>query len=62
MLQVHEALEGLAADDPEKAAVVKLGFFVRLEQGEIATLLGISERTVQRHWAFGGLVQSLLRS
>ena len=55
-------MEGLAADDPEKAAVVKLGFFVRLEQGEIATLLGISERTVQRHWAFGGLVQSLLRS
>jgi RNA polymerase sigma factor (TIGR02999 family) len=52
MLQVHDALERLAADDPEKAHLVKLRFFVGLENAEIATLLGISEKTVQRHWAF----------
>src|SRR5262245_42215129 len=52
VLQVHEALEQLAAEDPEKAQVVKLRFFVGLENAEVATLLGVSEKTVQRHWAF----------
>src|SRR5688572_7771779 len=52
VLQVHDALERLAAEDPEKAEVVKLRFFVGLEYAEIATLLDVSEKTVQRHWAF----------
>ena len=52
VLDVHNALEQLAAEDPEKAAVVKLRFFVGLENAEVAALLGVSERTVQRHWAF----------
>lgn len=52
VLQVDEALERLRAEDPEKAQVVKLRFFVGLENGEVATLLGVSEKTVQRHWAF----------
>jgi len=52
VLDVHEALERLAAEDPEKAAVVKLRFFVGLENSEVAALLGVSEKTVQRHWAF----------
>ena len=52
VLQVHEALEQLAAEDPEKAQVVKLRFFVGMENAEVATLLGVSEKTVQRHWAF----------
>ena len=52
VLQVHDALERLASEDPEKAQVVKLRFFVGLENGEVATLLGVSEKTVQRHWAF----------
>ena len=52
VLQVHDALERLAAEDPEKAEVVKLRFFVGLEHAEIATLLDVSEKTVQRHWAF----------
>ena len=52
VLEVHEALERLAAEDPEKAQVVKLRFFVGLENAEVATLLGVSEKTVQRHWAF----------
>lgn len=52
ILQVHEALERLTVEDPEKAAVVKLRFFVGLENAEVAALLGVSEKTVQRHWSF----------
>jgi RNA polymerase sigma factor (TIGR02999 family) len=52
VLDVHAALEKLAAEDSEKAAVVKLRFFVGLENSEVAALLGVSEKTVQRHWAF----------
>jgi RNA polymerase sigma factor (TIGR02999 family) len=52
VIEVHEALEELAAEDPGKAAVVKLRFFVGLENAEVAALLGVSEKTVQRHWAF----------
>jgi len=52
VLQVHEALERLTAEDPEKAEVVKLRFFVGLENAEVAAILGVSEKTVQRHWSF----------
>jgi RNA polymerase sigma factor (TIGR02999 family) len=52
VLKVHDALRQLEAEDPEKAQVVKLRFFVGLENGEIATLLDVSEKTVQRHWTF----------
>jgi RNA polymerase sigma factor (TIGR02999 family) len=52
VLDVHEALEKLTAEDSEKAQVVKLRFFVGLENSEVAALLGVSEKTVQRHWTF----------
>jgi RNA polymerase sigma factor (TIGR02999 family) len=52
VLQVHEALERLTTEDPEKAEVVKLRFFVGLENAEVAAILGVSEKTVQRHWSF----------
>ncbi len=52
VLRVHEALERLAAEDAEKAEIVKLRFFVGLENAEIASVLGVSEKTVQRHWSF----------
>jgi RNA polymerase sigma factor (TIGR02999 family) len=52
VLQVHEALQRLEVEDPQKAEVVKLRFFVGLDRAETAAVLGISERTVQRHWAF----------
>lgn len=52
LLQVHDALERLVAEDPDKAEVVKLRFFVGLENAELAAILGVSEKTVQRHWAF----------
>ena len=50
LLQVHEALKALAAEDPQKAEIVKLRFFVGLDHGEIAALLGVNEKTVRRHW------------
>ena len=50
ILQVHEALEVLSAEDPEKAGIVKLRFFVGLSVDEIAALLGVNEKTVRRHW------------
>jgi RNA polymerase sigma factor (TIGR02999 family) len=52
ILKVHEALDTLAAEDPVKAEVVKLRFFVGLENQQSAQLLGISEKTVRRHWSF----------
>jgi RNA polymerase sigma factor (TIGR02999 family) len=52
LLQVNEALDRLAAEDATKAEIVKLRFFVGLENREIAELMGISERTVERSWRF----------
>ena len=52
VLRVHDALDELAAEDPLKAEVVKLKFFVGLTSGEIATIVGLNEKTVRRHWSF----------
>jgi RNA polymerase sigma factor (TIGR02999 family) len=52
LLYVNEALNRLATQDAAKAEIVKLRFFVGLENREIAELLGISERTVERAWRF----------
>ena len=52
LLQVHEVLDQLAAVDRLKADVVKLRFFVGLSNAEIAELLNLSERTVERAWSF----------
>ena len=50
VLQVHESLDALAAEDPQKAQIVKLRFFSGLTYDEIASLLGVNEKTVRRHW------------
>ena len=52
LLAMDEALSKLAAEDPVKAELVKLRFFAGLTVAEAGKLLGISERTVKRHWAF----------
>jgi RNA polymerase sigma factor (TIGR02999 family) len=52
LLQIHEALDRLAAEDKVKAEVVKLRFFAGLTDREVADLLGLSERTIERHWAY----------
>lgn len=52
LLQVNEALERFAQIDPFKAELVKLRHFVGLSIPETAAVLGISETTAKRHWAY----------
>jgi RNA polymerase sigma factor (TIGR02999 family) len=52
LLAVHEALDRLAAHDPQKAELVKLRYFGGLGLAEAAQVLGLSERTGKRHWAY----------
>lgn len=50
LTHVSEALDELALLDPDLAQVVDLKFFCGFSMPEIATLQGVSERTVQRQW------------
>ena len=52
VLAVDEALEKFARLDPDRAEVVKLRYFVGLTFEEAAEVLGISEPTAKRYWAF----------
>ncbi len=48
---LSDALDALAASEPSLAELVDLKFFCGFSLGEIATMRGTSERTVQRDWA-----------
>jgi RNA polymerase sigma-70 factor, ECF subfamily len=50
LLAVHEALERLAAIDPQQARVVELKFFGGLTIDETAEVLGVSHTTVEGNW------------
>ena len=52
LLAVNEALAALAVEDPDAAEVVQMRYFVGMTVPEIADALGLSPRTVARHWAF----------
>src|SRR5215472_15520843 len=52
LLDVNEALEKLAEEDPDSAQFIKLRFFAGLTNSEAAQALDIPERTARRHWAF----------
>jgi len=52
VLDVDRALERLTAAYPRPAQVVEMRFFGGLELEEIGAVLGITERTVKRDWAF----------
>ena len=52
ILAVHEALERLAARDPLGAQLIKMRFFAGLPNVEAAEMLGLSERTAKRTWAY----------
>jgi RNA polymerase sigma factor (TIGR02999 family) len=52
VLDVDRALERLAAAYPRHAHVVELRFFGGLELAEIGAVVGVTERTVKRDWAF----------
>ncbi|HET9725497.1 MAG TPA: sigma-70 family RNA polymerase sigma factor [Gemmatimonadales bacterium] len=52
LIALEQALERLTALDPRKAQVVELKFFAGLSAREIAEVMGISDATVEREWAF----------
>jgi RNA polymerase sigma factor (TIGR02999 family) len=52
VLQLNEALETLAQTSPEQAEIVKLRFFAGFTEPEIAEILHLSERSVQRQWSY----------
>ena len=52
ILALNEAFEQFAAEEPQKAELVKLRFFAGLDEKEAAEVLGISRTTAARHWAY----------
>jgi len=51
VLLINEALENLEQEDPARARIVVLKFFGGLTNQEVAEMLGIGERSVERQWA-----------
>lgn len=52
LVQMDEALERLHAEDPRKAEIVHLRYFAGLTSAQVALVLNLSERTVEREWRF----------
>lgn len=52
VLLVDEALEHFQREDPEKGKIVVMKFFGGLTNQEVAENLGMTERTVERQWAY----------
>ncbi len=52
ILAVHEALDALAAEDPQAADLVKLRFFAGMGMQEAATALDLPLRSAERLWTF----------
>src|SRR5947207_277276 len=55
IVDLHEALERLAALDSRKAQVVELKYFGGLNYDEMAEVLKVSRVTVRRDWEFAKL-------
>ncbi|MFO1500092.1 MAG: sigma-70 family RNA polymerase sigma factor [Verrucomicrobiota bacterium] len=52
VLFVHDTLDRLAEKDPEVAELIKLRYFAGVPNQEAAQILGMSERTARRNWAY----------
>jgi RNA polymerase sigma factor (TIGR02999 family) len=52
LLALSEAFDRFAIESPAKAELVKLRFFAGLSLLEAGDILGLPERTAQRHWAY----------
>lgn len=52
LLAINDALERFAALEPRQAELVKLRYFVGLTIEEASDVLGISEATAKRWWAY----------
>jgi DNA-directed RNA polymerase specialized sigma24 family protein len=49
---LDEALTRFEAEDPQKAALVKLRFYGGLTLKQAAAALGLAPTTADRHWAY----------
>lgn len=52
LLLVNEALENLAKEHAKSAEIAKLRFFAGLTLEEAGQVLGVTDRTAKRYWAF----------
>ncbi len=52
LLALDEAMDKLAADEPEKAKLVALRYFAGMPEKEAADVMGVSRATAARHWAY----------
>lgn len=52
VLFVHDALERLAVEDATTAELIKLRFFAGVPNHQAAEILGMSERSARRNWAY----------
>jgi RNA polymerase sigma factor (TIGR02999 family) len=52
LIELDAALERFAREEPRKAELVKLRYFVGLSEQDAADVLGISRPTAARWWAF----------
>jgi RNA polymerase sigma factor (TIGR02999 family) len=55
LILISDALDDLAEVEPNLAEIVDLKFFCGFSFAEIATMRGVSERTIQRNWEKGRL-------
>ena len=53
ILAMHEVLQQLQKDHPQVGKILQMRFFIGMNNQEIATATGISERTIQRKVTFG---------
>jgi RNA polymerase sigma factor (TIGR02999 family) len=52
LLDLNDALDCLAAEDPQAAQFVKLRYFAGLSVEEAAEMVGLSRSTACEHWAY----------
>ncbi|MBX9625640.1 MAG: RNA polymerase subunit sigma, partial [Gemmataceae bacterium] len=52
LLDLSDALDALAAEDPAKADLARLRLFGGLSVAEAGDALGVSRATADRHWAY----------
>jgi RNA polymerase sigma factor (TIGR02999 family) len=52
IIELNDAFEQFAVEEPDKAELVKLRFFAGMEEQEAADVLGISRTTAARHWSY----------
>ena len=55
LTRLSDALDELAAVEPDLAEIIELKFFCGISFAEIAAIRGVSERTIRRDWDKGRL-------